>query len=228
MSSCQGCRVLRKGCNQDCVLRDCIQWIPNPQSQANATMFLAKFYGRTGLVNLIEPVHPTMRPDLCKSLLFEACGRIMNPIYGSLGMFSPANWASCQAAVERVLEGQPILQFSVSNEGVSAQSVMPLEGSDIRHISRERNATRPPRTNKKSKKSQIDEGKSPIVGPGDNKVAKEPIKNGRRGWTSVNNPKGRGKFEIGSSSKNYDGSLELTLAQGFPPSEVIEVSDSES
>ncbi|KAG9157387.1 hypothetical protein Leryth_024888 [Lithospermum erythrorhizon] len=62
MSSCQGCRVLRKGCNQDCVLRDCIQWIPNPQSQANATMFLAKFYGRTGLVNLIEPVHPTMRP----------------------------------------------------------------------------------------------------------------------------------------------------------------------
>ena len=46
--SCNGCRVLRKGCSDACTIRPCLQWIKSPDAQANATVFLAKFYGRAG------------------------------------------------------------------------------------------------------------------------------------------------------------------------------------
>ena len=48
--SCNGCRVLRKGCSDACVLRPSIEWIDGAQPQANATVFVAKFFGRAGLV----------------------------------------------------------------------------------------------------------------------------------------------------------------------------------
>ncbi|KAH0696476.1 hypothetical protein KY290_013848 [Solanum tuberosum] len=38
------------------------QWINNPDSQANATVFLAKFYGRAGLLNLINAAPDHLRP----------------------------------------------------------------------------------------------------------------------------------------------------------------------
>ncbi|MQL88401.1 hypothetical protein Taro_020965, partial [Colocasia esculenta] len=39
-------------------------WIKNPESQANATVFLAKFYGRAGLMNLINAGPDHLRPGL--------------------------------------------------------------------------------------------------------------------------------------------------------------------
>ncbi|KAF5777384.1 putative transcription factor AS2-LOB family [Helianthus annuus] len=60
--SCNGCRVLRKGCEDDCILRPCLSWITSSESQANATLFLAKFYGRTGLLNLISAGPRHLRP----------------------------------------------------------------------------------------------------------------------------------------------------------------------
>ncbi|CAI0466381.1 unnamed protein product [Linum tenue] len=30
--SCNGCRVLRKGCGENCVLRSLVRWIPTPQA----------------------------------------------------------------------------------------------------------------------------------------------------------------------------------------------------
>lgn len=74
--SCNGCRVLRKGCNQDCTIRPCLQWIKSADSQANATLFLAKFYGRAGLLNLIESGPDHLRPGthwkrLISSLMFD-------------------------------------------------------------------------------------------------------------------------------------------------------------
>lgn len=103
--SCNGCRVLRKGCSESCVLRPCLEWIDTAQSQANATAFLAKFYGRTGLINLISNGPQCSRPALFRSLLYEACGRIMNPIHGSVGLLWSGNWALCQAGVESILQG---------------------------------------------------------------------------------------------------------------------------
>lgn len=60
--SCNGCRVLRKGCSESCSIRPCLQWIKTPESQANATVFLAKFYGRAGLMNLINTGPEHLRP----------------------------------------------------------------------------------------------------------------------------------------------------------------------
>lgn len=59
--------------------------------------------------------------DTFKSLFYEACGRIIDPIYGSVGLMSSGNWPRCEAAVEAVLQGSPMM----------------MQGQfDIRHISR--------------------------------------------------------------------------------------------
>ncbi|XP_038898929.1 LOB domain-containing protein 41-like [Benincasa hispida] len=133
--SCNGCRVLRKGCSEACSIRPCLQWIKSPQSQANATFFLAKFYGRAGLVNLINAGPDHLRPAIFKSLLFEACGRIVNPIFGSAGLLWSGSWQLCQDAVEAVLKGAPILP--VSSETAASHMGPPLKGCDIRHVSKQ-------------------------------------------------------------------------------------------
>uniref|UniRef100_A0A5B7B933 LOB domain-containing protein n=1 Tax=Davidia involucrata TaxID=16924 RepID=A0A5B7B933_DAVIN len=136
--SCNGCRVLRKGCSENCTIRPCLQWIKSPDSQANATVFLAKFYGRAGLQNLINAGSEHLRPAIFRSLLYEACGRIVNPIYGSAGLLWSGNWHLCQAAVEAVLNGSQIVQVS-SESAVSAMSP-PLKACDIRHVSKDENS----------------------------------------------------------------------------------------
>ncbi|KAL3654410.1 hypothetical protein CASFOL_004091 [Castilleja foliolosa] len=126
--SCNGCRALRKGCADGCTLRPCLQWINSPESQVNATLFLAKYYGRAGLINLIN-VGPTHRRpvrdgarsrirEIFRSLLYEACGRIIHPVHGSVGLMSSGNWPQCQAAVEAVLNGGSPQFSGHNNESV--------------------------------------------------------------------------------------------------------------
>lgn len=103
--SCNGCRVLRKGCSESCVLRPCLQWIETAEAQGHATVFVAKFFGRAGLMSFISNVPQNQRPSLFQSLLFEACGRTVNPINGAVGLLWTGNWHVCQAAVETVLRG---------------------------------------------------------------------------------------------------------------------------
>ncbi|KAG1334783.1 LOB domain-containing protein 41 [Cocos nucifera] len=131
-TSCNGCRVLRKGCSGSCTIRTCLQWIKSPEAQANATVFLAKFYGRAGLMNLINSGPDHLRPAIFRSLLYEACGRIVNPIYGSVGLLWSGNWPLCQAAVQNVLRGAPIVQISSD----SAAAVPPTKHYDIRHVAK--------------------------------------------------------------------------------------------
>ncbi|AES90681.1 putative transcription factor AS2-LOB family [Medicago truncatula] len=103
--SCNGCRVLRKGCSESCILRPCLQWIETPEAQGHATVFVAKFFGRAGLMSFISNVPEPQRPALFQSLLFEACGRTVNPVNGAVGLLWTGNWHVCQAAVETVLRG---------------------------------------------------------------------------------------------------------------------------
>jgi len=103
--SCNGCRVLRKGCSESCILRPCLQWIDTPEAQGHATVFVAKFFGRAGLMSFISNVSESQRPALFQSLLFEACGRTVNPVNGAVGLLWNGNWHLCQAAVETVLRG---------------------------------------------------------------------------------------------------------------------------
>lgn len=56
---------------------------------------------------------------LFQSLLFEACGRTVNPVDGAVGLLSSGNWHVCQAAVETVLSGGTLRPITgVYNSGV--------------------------------------------------------------------------------------------------------------
>ncbi|KAL8225890.1 hypothetical protein R6Q57_018447 [Mikania cordata] len=104
--SCNGCRVLRKGCNDNCVLRPCLDWIPTPEAQAHATLFLSKFLGRSDLFSFISAVPDGhQRTALFQSLLYEAAGRTVNPVNGAMGLLATGNWHVCDAAVQAVLAG---------------------------------------------------------------------------------------------------------------------------
>eukprot|EP00253_Pinus_taeda_P031958 PITA_31958 len=154
--SCNGCRVLRKGCSESCILSPCLHWIPTAESQANAIIFLAKFYGRAGLTNLISNGPEHLRPAIFRSLLYEACGRIVNPVYGLLGLVLSGKWAECQAGVDSILRGSfravpqgnfmspecksmiPVEATAVSELRRSVKSRRKLKGlSDARHKRRE-------------------------------------------------------------------------------------------
>ncbi|KAJ9559807.1 hypothetical protein OSB04_004967 [Centaurea solstitialis] len=130
--SCNGCRVLRKGCGNTCVLKPCLEWIQSPDSQAHATLFLSKFFGRSDLINFISsaPAGPR-RTDLFRSLLYEAVGRTVNPINGATGLLSTGNWPLLEAAVRTVLaggtpepmaDGNLIQEVDESSEAFKAQS----------------------------------------------------------------------------------------------------------
>uniref|UniRef100_A0A0A9DMH3 LOB domain-containing protein n=1 Tax=Arundo donax TaxID=35708 RepID=A0A0A9DMH3_ARUDO len=106
--SCNGCRVLRKGCSEGCVLRPCLQWIDAADAQGHATVFVAKFFGRAGLLSFISAVPDAQRPALFQSLLYEAAGRTINPVNGAVGLLGTGNWHLCQTAVETVLRGDTI------------------------------------------------------------------------------------------------------------------------
>ncbi|KAG8045131.1 hypothetical protein GUJ93_ZPchr0008g13069 [Zizania palustris] len=135
--SCNGCRVLRKGCGEGCTIRPCLQWIKTSEAQANATVFLAKFYGRAGLLNLLAAAgSDQLRSAVFRSLLYEACGRIVNPIYGSVGLLWSGQWQACQAAVEAVLKGEPVVPISAE----AAAATPPLRACDIRHVAKDADA----------------------------------------------------------------------------------------
>ena len=68
--SCNGCRVLRKGCSESCILRPCLQSIESPEAQGHATVFVAKFFGRAGLMSFISAVPESQRPGTGAQLHF--------------------------------------------------------------------------------------------------------------------------------------------------------------
>ncbi|KAK4848952.1 hypothetical protein QYF36_019132 [Acer negundo] len=91
------------------MLRQSLSSIDTPQAQANATLFLAKFFGRAGLISFISAVPHFQRPSLFQSLLYEAVGRTINPVSGAVGLLWTGNWNLCQEAVETVLCGGALL-----------------------------------------------------------------------------------------------------------------------
>lgn len=60
----------------------------------------------------------------------------MNPIYGSVGLLWSGSWQLCQAAVEAVLKGTPIMQ--ISSEVAAVGTSPPLKAYDIRHVSKDK------------------------------------------------------------------------------------------
>ncbi|ESQ31230.1 hypothetical protein EUTSA_v10004811mg [Eutrema salsugineum] len=69
------------------------------------------------------------------SLLYEACGRTVNPVNGAIGMLWTGNWNICQAAVETVLRGgslRPIPELLTHGGGFAGfPSATSEEASEI-------------------------------------------------------------------------------------------------
>lgn len=74
-----------------------------------------------------------------RSLLYEACGRLVNPTYGSLGLFWAGEWVRCEAAVDAVLTGCKISDVAASDwqaSGTLGGGDHLLPSYDIRHVAR--------------------------------------------------------------------------------------------
>jgi hypothetical protein len=70
-------------------------------------------------------------PALFRSLLYEAVGRIVNPVNGVVGLLRTGNWHVCQAAVETVLGGGTLP--AIADEFVGGEVCNVAETSDIHH-----------------------------------------------------------------------------------------------
>ncbi|RLN18728.1 LOB domain-containing protein 37-like [Panicum miliaceum] len=53
-----------------------------------------------------------MDAALFRSLLYEACGRTINPVSGAIGLMWTGNWDLCQAAADAVLRGESLRALS--------------------------------------------------------------------------------------------------------------------
>jgi hypothetical protein len=69
-----------------------------------------------------------------KSLLYEACGRIVNPIYGAVGLLWSGNWAKCQGAVEAVLAGSSPIMGTGDHDQALFHSNAHLKACDKRGV----------------------------------------------------------------------------------------------
>lgn len=76
--------------------------------------------------------------EIFRSLLSDACGRLVNPVYGSAGLLWSGNWQLCQNAVEAVLRGDPITQ-TVAIDATEVNNGPPLTAYDIRHVPKDEN-----------------------------------------------------------------------------------------
>ncbi|XP_002441387.1 uncharacterized protein LOC8067520 [Sorghum bicolor] len=146
VTSCNGCRALRKGCSDGCTIRPCLQWIKSPEAQGNATHFLAKFYGRAGLLNLIAaaPAGADCQA-VFRSLLYEACGRIVNPVYGAVGLLWSGQWPKCEDAVEAAFKGElgvpvHVVHVDAPPPPLGARLGPSSASYDIRHFAKDSDA----------------------------------------------------------------------------------------
>lgn len=111
--------------------------------------------------------------------MYEACGRIVDPISGSVGLLCSGKWEQCQAAVDGVLKGKPITpdpssssSSSSSNNNAPAAAPLtlnvqsrPLKIYDIRHVSKDPStASCSDKTKTRAKRSWNRRPRAPVAG----------------------------------------------------------------
>ena len=101
---------------------------------------------------------------LFRSLLYEACGRTINPVSGAIGLMWTSNWDLCQAAAEAVLRGDSLRALSAVPAAFTDRDMAGLYGnvgantgsSSSLHSSPENSSSAPSR--KRSKNSHCGGG----------------------------------------------------------------------
>lgn len=73
-------------------------------------------------------------PALFQSLLYEACGRTVNPVNGAVGLLWTGNWQLCQAAVDTVLRGGLLRPMTDKTPPIDSEDASVADSSV--HISR--------------------------------------------------------------------------------------------
>ncbi|KAI4997927.1 hypothetical protein ZWY2020_053269, partial [Hordeum vulgare] len=66
---------------------------------------------------------------LFRSLLYEACGRTINPVSGAIGLMWTSNWDLCQAAADAVLRGDSLRSLSAVPAAFTDRDMAGLYGS---------------------------------------------------------------------------------------------------
>jgi hypothetical protein len=66
---------------------------------------------------------------LFRSLLYEACGRTINPVSGAIGLMWTSNWDLCQAAADAVLRGESLRALSAVPAAFTDRDMAGLYGN---------------------------------------------------------------------------------------------------
>lgn len=64
-----------------------------------------------------------------RSLLYEACGRTINPVSGAIGLMWTGNWDLCQAAADAVLRGDSLRSLSAVPAAFTDRDMAGLYGN---------------------------------------------------------------------------------------------------
>lgn len=134
-----------------------------------------------------------------KSLLYEACGRIVNPVFGSTGLLSTGSWHLCEAAVKAVLSGAPIQQ------ALDGAVSLHLQSCDIRHVAKSGKSCGSGQTRRF--KRRAGELMKPKV---DDSVSRDS-------GFGVSDHGSSDVVEADSNSRSVDEELELELTLGWGP-----------
>nr|CAB3498563.1 unnamed protein product [Digitaria exilis] len=89
---------------------------------------------------------------LFRSLLYEACGRTINPVSGAIGLMWTGNWDLCQAAADAVLRGESLRALSAIPAAFTDRDMDGLYGNlGASPSSPENSSSAPPASSKKRK-----------------------------------------------------------------------------
>ncbi|XP_041004362.1 LOB domain-containing protein 36-like [Juglans microcarpa x Juglans regia] len=82
-SPCAACKCMRRKCTQECSFAP---YFPPDQTQKFANIH--KVFGACNVSKLLNELHPSQREDAVKSLAYEAETRLLDPVYGCVGLVS--------------------------------------------------------------------------------------------------------------------------------------------
>ncbi|KAF8377498.1 hypothetical protein HHK36_030879 [Tetracentron sinense] len=86
LGPCAACRRGRKKCTDECLFAP--YFPPNNQQSLENFDNLHKVFSAGNVSRLLKCINPEQRQDTVNSLIYEAETRVLNPVYGCLGLIS--------------------------------------------------------------------------------------------------------------------------------------------
>ncbi|GAA0162746.1 hypothetical protein Leryth_024887 [Lithospermum erythrorhizon] len=93
----------------------CLNWMNSSVLQDSAVTILAKFYNPKEVLDILCHTPQHRRAGVLVCLLYEVCGRLLDPENGLEGLFRSGHWEKCYYAVRAILKGETITPLPTSN-----------------------------------------------------------------------------------------------------------------